>query len=88
MLVNFITRNYCNILENKYMFFILPFWRLFLIIHSMPKFDRHSIQVWTDYLTNKLNSTYLHCNDMYKETERYLSYYYKEIILSDFQSNL
>lgn len=54
----------------------------------MPKFDRHSIQVWTDYLTNKMNSTYLHCNDMYKETERYLSYYYTEIILGDFQSNL
>lgn len=73
MLVNFISGDHYKILEIKYVFFILPFWCLFLIIQSIPKFDRHIIQDWTDYLTNKLNSTYVHCNDMNKETERYLS---------------
>lgn len=73
MLVNFISGDHYKILEIKYVFFILPFWCLFLIIQSIPKFDRHIIQVWTDYLTNKLNSTYVHCNDMNKGKERYLS---------------
>lgn len=51
MLVNFISGDHYKILEIKYVFFILPFWCLFLIIQSIPKFDRHIIQVWTDYLT-------------------------------------